>query len=398
MATIRERPGSAWPWRAEVKKQGVGKGRWSRQFKTRAAARRWALEVEDLVDQGIDPDVEPDADEQLTVREWEARWWAARVVEQTTRAANRNRLDKHVLPAWGDVELTEIRPLQVQQWVRTLEQSLAPATVASCHQLLSGMLAAAVRDGLLPSNPCQHTRLPKAPRGREVYLTREQVDRLADAAPSARDRLLILLLAYTGLRWGEASGLRISELDLLRRRLTVLRVETRYGGKEYPKSDAGRRLVPLPRFLVDEIAAYLAIPREGTPRSSHTRTSSASLGRTDKAQPGRSTSDTTASVDRSALLFTTRDGQPLKDQHWRRRAFNTARAKAGLDGTGVRPHDLRHSYASFLAQAGVSLEKIRVVLGHDDVRTSRRYAHLLPDHAMGVVDVLERPAVDASVL
>jgi integrase len=328
----------------------------------------------------------------LTVREWEARWWAARVVEKTTRAANRNRLDRHVLPAWGDVELTEIRPLQVQQWVKTLEQSLAPATVASCHQLLSGMLAAAVREGLLTSNPCQHTRLPKAPRGREVYLTREQVDRLADAAPSPRDRLLILLLAYTGLRWGEASGLRISELDLLRRRLTVMRVETRYGPKEYPKSDAGRRLVPLPQFLVDEIAAYLSLADPGgvePPRSGTTRKAPSLVSGQEAHPAGRS-------ADRSALLFTTRDGMRLRDSPWRERNFYVARSKAGLESTGVRPHDLRHTYCSWLVQAGISLEEVRLLAGHESLKTTLRYSHFKPDHGMGAVAVLERGASGAA--
>jgi site-specific recombinase XerD len=95
-------------------------------------------------------------------------------------------------------------------------------------------------------------------------------------------------------------------------------------------------------------------------------------------------------VDRSALLFTTRDGQPLKDQHWRRRAFNTARAKAGLDGTGVRPHDLRHTYCSWLVQGGRTLEEVRLLAGHQDMRTSLRYAHFKPDHGLGAVTVLER--------
>lgn len=359
MATIRPRNGK---WRADVKRHGR---RWSRTFVSERGAREWAWKVEDLLDRGLDPDApDPVLAARMTVRVWYEQWLAARVVEKTTADADRNRLSKHVLPRWGSVELGQVRPLQVQQWVKDLERVLSAASVASCHNLLSNMLAAAVREGLLTANPCQHTRLPKVARGREVYLSREQVDQIAGAALSERDRLLILLLAYTGLRWGEASGLQVGEIDMLRRRLSVARVMTRFGPKAYPKSRAGHRLVPIPRFLVDELGVFLA----------------------------------TGSMTRTSLLFTTRDRQPLQDQHWRRRAWHTSVERAGLTHLGARPHDLRHTYASWLVQAGRPLEEVRLLLGHESLSTTMRYSHWKPDHGMGAVEVLERPLGSSEVM
>ena len=121
--------------------------------------------------------------------------------------------------------LGDIRPTAVQQWVSDLGRGVDGAkpvgasVVTRAHHVLSAILADAVADRMLVSNPAAGIKLPRKSRKRPLYLTHQQVTALAVAAGEYEP--LVLLLAYTGLRWGEAIGLRIRDLDMLRRRVTV---------------------------------------------------------------------------------------------------------------------------------------------------------------------------------
>jgi hypothetical protein len=130
-----------------------------------------------------------------------------------------------VQPRWGSVALGDIRPTAVQQWISDLGRGapnikpVGASVVKRTHHVLLGILADAVRDSLIARNPAAGVKLPRTTRKRPVYLTHRQVTALA--AASREYEGLVLLLAYTGLRWGEAIGLRVRDLDMLRRRATI---------------------------------------------------------------------------------------------------------------------------------------------------------------------------------
>jgi integrase len=127
-----------------------------------------------------------------------------------------------VQPRWGDTALGDIRPTAVQQWFSDLGRGTADvkpvgaSVVRRTHYVFSGILADAVRDNLIARNPAAGVKLPSTTRKRPVFLTHQQIAALAAAAGEYEG--LVLLLAYTGLRWGEVVGLRIRDLDMLRRR------------------------------------------------------------------------------------------------------------------------------------------------------------------------------------
>jgi len=331
-------------WRAQYR-DARGK-RHSKTFPGKKQARDWALEQERLVRLGRHRD--PKAVGQ-TVADYFPTWWEARSVEVTTEATDRGRIDKHVLPKWGDWPLEAIVPTAVQGWVKRLvADGMAPATARSCHQLLSSLLGAAMVDGLIDSNPARGIRRPVSEPGQEHFLSRVEVDAIAAAMDSDFDRAVLYTLAYTGLRWGELAGLRIRRLDPLLRSLTVCETLIEVAGqrtfKPYPKS-RHHRTVPIPALLRDVLAAYLA------------------------ACPG----------GRDEVLFRPEPIGLLSRFTWGRWRFKPAVEAAGLAAAGVRVHDLRHTYASWLVQAGVPLADIQLVLGHASVTTTERYAHLGPD-------------------
>jgi integrase len=320
----------------------------TRTFRTKREARAFLAQVEGDKTRGlyVDP-----AGAQLRFRELADRWWAAREVELTTAAANRSRLDKHVLPMWGEWPIGRIEHLDVQAWVTRLSRRLAPETVASCHGLLSAILATAVRSRKLGANPCDGVRLPPRRRTADagVTITREQLLGQVLPAVPRRYRAMVATAAGAGLRWGECVGLRRRSIDLLRRELQVVEVAVEVAGrvtcKSYPKSKASRRRVPLPDFVIEALAEHLA------------------------AFP--------AELDE--LVFRNERGGPLLRANFRQRVWLPALARSGLI---ERPkfHDLRHCYATWLISDGVPVNVVQAVMGHEQASTTlNRYTHVPAD-------------------
>lgn len=192
------------------------------------------------------------------------------------------------------------------------------------------------------------------------FLTAEQLALLADAMPSERDRALVLVLGWTGLRYSEAIALRGSDVDVLRRRIRVERAAVEVGGQVIvgtPKSHRART-VTFPRSVGDVLAAYMT-PDGG-------------------------------------LLFPNERGGYLRNATWRRRVFDKAVERAKLPP--VRVHDLRHTAASLSIRAGASVKVVQAQLGHRSATmTLDRYGHLWPDELDALSDALEAVAARTPV-
>jgi integrase len=172
--------------------------------------------------------------------------------------------------------------------------------------------------------------------------------------------VLVYVLAFGGLRWGEACALRRSRCDLLRGRLEVVESLAEIGGELYfgePKTYQ-RRWVRLPRFVSVALAAHLE----------------ANVART-----------------QDALVFTSPNGAPLRYTNFRRRQWHPALRAAAVDPK-LTPHQLRHFCASFLHSRGASLKAIQEQLGHSSpTMTLSVYTHLFGGDLDGLYDGLEEP-------
>ncbi|MEU7172813.1 tyrosine-type recombinase/integrase [Micromonospora tulbaghiae] len=264
----------------------------------------------------------------VTVGDWAARWFANQVqLKPSTRQRYGSLLRRQVLPVWERVPLSAVTHADVGEWVRrTTQAGLAPSTVRQAHRVFSLLLALAVRDGRLTRNVASGVRLPRVGRAEKVFLTHGQVGELAAAAEPYG--LIIRVLAYTGLRWGELAALRVRRVDLVKRRLLVAESVTEVNGRAVfgtPKTHQ-RRSVPLPRFLVEPIAAQIA---------------------------GRSGDE---------LVFTSPAGEVLRNNNFRRRVFDRAAESVGL--AGLTPHELRHTAASPAVAEGADVKAVQRMLGH----------------------------------
>jgi integrase len=260
----------------------------------------------------------------------------------------------HVEPKWKDSRLTAVRTTDAQAWVSELSTRRSASVTIRAFGVLAGILDDAVSDRLIARNPVRGVTLPRKPHGQQIFLTHAEVAGLAKAAGD--HSTLVLLLAYTGLRWGEATELRVGDLDLLRKRITVTRNAVRSGGAVEvgtPKSGRGRT-VPIPGLLVAELAKAC----EGKPRS--------------------------------GLLFTNAAGGYLRPNKWFAAAVKTAGVPA------MTPHGLRHVYAGLAVQSGASVKTLQSVMGHASAAmTLDRYAGLFAGDVDAVADRLDQAATES---
>jgi integrase len=265
---------------------------------------------------------------------------------------------RRLLPRIGRIRLAALDPAAVQHAYTALQDAgLAASSVRLTHRVLHAALKQAVRWGLVGRNVTDLVRAPR-PEAREMRtLTAEQLAALFSATETAGDRLhaLWVLLATTGLRLGEALGLRWEDVDLTGGRLTVTRALQRQRGQGMqfvePKSAAGRRTVFLSQVAVAALRAHRARQLE------------------ERLAAGPLWEDI-------GLVFTTTRGTPLDvqrvDRHFRR-----ALARAGLPR--VRVHDLRHTAATLLLAGGTHPKVVQELLGHATIAiTLGTYAHTVP--------------------
>ncbi len=244
-------------WRARYRTPD-GKSR-GRTFRRKLDAEAFLNEVGHARNTGafIDPE-----QGRLTLTAWHQRWWASTVnLRPSSRARVEGIIRLHVLPHFGTWRLIDIGHQEVQDWVAGLSAAgQAAATVHKTHQQLSKMLAAAVKDRRLAINPAAGVDLPRIERDEMAFLDPGQVATLAEAI-DPRYRALVLIAAYGGLRIGEVGALRRSRVDLLRGRLDVVETLVEVNGYHHfgpPKTRQGRRTVPLPRSVLEELERHVA--------------------------------------------------------------------------------------------------------------------------------------------
>jgi integrase len=234
---------------------------------------------------------------------------------------------------------------------------LRDRTIANATIPLRAALATAKREGLIRHNPAQGLCLPprEQPTGEEIKVfSPEQLATVIGLAPE-RHRLLLELLAATGLRISEAIALQRLhvQLDGPAPEVCVRRAIVR-GRTEPPKTRHGRREVRLPDSLAAELRAHL------------------------DAQPDQ---------DSTAILFPNGSGAPLDPSNLRPRVLKPLLRQAGAPQAGF--HTFRHTFASMHLKRGTNLLQLSRALGHHSPAfTLSRYTHLLPGD--------EAPALDLS--
>lgn len=267
----------------------------------------------------------------------------------------------HVEPKWGNYAVGRVTKRDVQAWLNELGESLSHTSVARARDLLAGIFDEAVEENRVVKNPARGLAVKRKPIADEVFLTHRQVETLAS---EARYGDLVRILAYTGLRWGEATALRVRNVDLDRRRLNIREGVTEVNGQHVMGSVKSheRRSVAFPDFLDSAVASACR-----------------------SKQPD----------DR---LWSSPAGGFLRPGHSKQGWFARAVQRAMAADAGFRrvtPHDLRHTAASLAISAGANVKVVQRMLGHKSAKvTLDTYAALFPDDLDNVTSALSRQRAD----
>lgn len=289
----------------------------------------------------------------ITVGEFLDRWVndaAALSVRPSTLHSYKLNIEKHIKPRIGGVQLSKLTPLQVQSVYGQMSAAgLSPRMQEYVHSILHRAFVVGIKWGLLVRNVCQSVERPSVPRREMKVLKPEQAAKFLETARGDRLNALYVVAITTGLRQGELFGLEWSDIDLKAGTVQVQRTVVEIDGKfltHEPKTDAGRRLVTLPRLAVDALQDHrrqsLAEGLAGNPR-----------------------------------VFTQPDGSSITRDFIRRQSLHKLLAKAGLPM--IRFHDLRHSAATLLLSEGIHPKVVQERLGHSSIQmTLDTYSHAVP--------------------
>jgi integrase len=315
-----------------------------------AEARKSAVEVELRNGGYIAP-----REGRVTFGAWFSLWQPTRKLSASGLDRDASLAKNHVLPRWADVPLDGITFMEAQAWVVGLSERLSPATVSAVFKLLRLPLEAAVQDGKLRMNPTLAVKLPavrKRRNGPDDVLTAAELTRLVAEVPE-RYRALVMTMGWLGLRLSEALGLRVGDVNPLKKQVRVAdqvveEVAGRTTLRRSGKTNASARLLDLPgplaTVLADHVSAFVADP----------------------SNP-------------EALLFQTARGTSPQRGNVRRRVLEPALKRAGLDGRPITSRQLRHTGASLMLDAGMDIQDVSQRMGHSRTSTTMDvYAHLLP--------------------
>ena len=342
MASIARRPDGTYRprYRDENGKEHA------RHFKRKVDAQRWLDEVTAAMVTGdyVDP-----AAGKITFKAWFKAWSSRQVWERGTTLAAEQAASS---VTFADVPMRQIRPSHVQQWVKVMSQpassrtsGLAPSTIRTRYNYVHMAIRAAVVDRIIKSDPSAGVPLPRARKASAAMTIPaiEEVGRALSVAPEWF-RPFIAVCAFAGFRLGEAAGLRLEDVDFLRRTIFVrqqLQGETNATTELVAPKFGSERVVYAPAELIASLAEH--VRRTGV-------------------RPGE--------------WLVSAGGLPLNrnsaGHQWRQ-----VRRASGLDGYTL--HDLRHFYASGLIASGCDVVTVQRALGHSSATiTLGVYSHLWP--------------------
>jgi integrase len=351
--TIRKLPSGRWQARYPDRAGRLVTAPTTYATKKEAAAFLSTVEAEMARGTFIDP-----RGGQTTLTAWTGMW-----LDRAGKRANSVARDRQALDVFlgdlGEMSLAAITPMHVQSVIDARAKVAAPAAVARDFSAFRAVLNAAVDADLIGRSPARRVALPRVRPPIRGELTPVDLERLA-AAVRARYRALVLVAGVAGLRWGEAVGLRVKDIDFLRRTITVAQVVEEVSGHlelvAEAKTSSSLRTLTAPAFLIEEVAEHLATHRAA------------------------------AREDPDALVFVGPRGGVLR-RRFGERVFAPAVKRAGLDKS-LTFHALRHVAITAMVEAGVHPRVMQGRAGHATSKlTMELYAH--------VPEAADRQAADA---
>jgi len=314
-------------------------------FDRKKDADLYLSRVESLITRGewTDP-----ARAKIRLGDYADRWITERAgLRPRTIELYRWLLGKHIRPRLGAVALGDLSTPMIRNWRAELRAAGVSETMAAkSYRLLRAVLNTAVdEDRIIPRNPCRVRGADREDPAERPVLTVAQVFELADAMRYRRLRALILVSAFTTLRWGEVTALRRSQVAPDGSWVRVVVAHTEVVGRGIvvgpPKSRAGVRTVSVPEAIRADIVKHLMAYVDDGP---------------------------------DALVFTGPKGGALRRAHFNNLTRWVETVKK-IGAPGLHFHDLRHTGNHLAARTGATTKDLMARMGHDDMRAALNYQH-----------------------
>lgn len=324
-----------------------------RGFKTKRDAEAFAASVEVSKLKGEFVDV---SRSRATIGQLGPAWLERKSnIKPSTKHTLESAWRVHVDPRWGSTPVAGIEHTSVQTWVSELHAvGKSATTIKRAFGILSSILDDAVRDRRILANPCKDVKTPRKVPREHTYLSHDQLHTLA--AEAKDHRTMVLVLGYCGLRWGEAIGLRVKDVDFVRNRINVNQNAVEVAREIHvgtPKNHE-RRSVPFPAMLATGLTSQC---KDKLPDA--------------LVFPGRQGS------------FMRRTRTDYESSGW----FAGAVKRANIPR--ITPHDLRHTAASLAISAGANAKAVQRMLGHKSAAmTLDTYSGLFEDDLDSVARAL----------
>src|SRR5699024_4919806 len=322
----------------------------SRTSRRLVDARGWEREQQDALAAG--DWVKPDA-KQLSLDEWLEVWSGTRRSKVQSQKREDQLIRTHISPEFGRRPMSGLAPSEISRWAMAVASNMSPSTARQALGVVRRAYDLAVRDGIVRRNPATGIKLPRSRPNEPRPLTHGEVWSLVSELPSEQDRALVLVLAYCGLRWGEAIAVTPERIrpDGIR---VVQSIPANSRGLPEEVKTWANRTVPVPATVRQRLEVVLR-----------------------SRLPGR-------------FVFHNADGKALWYRNWRTRVFDPAVERSGLD---ITVHNLRDTAASLAIAAGASVVAVARLLGHENGATTlRHYAGLFPSDLDKVATALDRHA------
>ncbi len=345
--SVRRRDNGRWQARYRDKSGRVH----SRLFATRSDAARFLAGIRADLDRGdwFDPTAGQETFTTYATRWLETRRVRGRPLAPRTRELYKWLLKRHVTPYLGNKELRHLSAGDIREWHAGLLASSGPGavTAAKCYRLVRAICNSAVADEELSRSPCTIRGAGQESSAERPVLSIPEIYELATAV-GERWKALVLLAAFCGLRFGELAALTREQLDLLHATVTVsASLSELPGGIRHigpPKSEAGMRVVAIPKAIVAELTEHVALYSEPGP---------------------------------GGLVFSGPKGGALRNANFGRSVWRPAVDSVGRQG--LHFHDLRHTGNTLAAATGASLRELMARMGHASPEAALRYQHATSD-------------------
>ncbi|MGK4583507.1 tyrosine-type recombinase/integrase [Kitasatospora sp. HPMI-4] len=320
------------------------------ETKTDAELALSQIEADISRNQWIDPDAG-----KVKLCDFADQWLRDRKLEETSRERYAIVLRLQIKPKLGNLSLAEITPARVRSWRSALlEDGVGEPSVVKAYQVLRAIMNTAVDDELIQKNPCRIKGADTYNVPERPILTVAEVHAVAKAI-KPRWRALVLLTAFTALRFGELAALRRRDIDVEACQLWVRKNQAElHNGKlldKAPKSSAGFRPVAFPADIVPALMEHLELYAGEGPEGH---------------------------------FFIGPRGGRLRRSNFRD-DWIAARTKAGVSKE-AHFHDLRHTGNDLAARTGASTRELMTRMGHSSTRAALIYQHMSSDRDRAIAD------------